>query len=118
MTSALHGSRLPAAQFRNGVTLLELMVALALLGILTSIVGPALRPSAWTTEDTRAQLDIAALRRSAIETGMAVSAAVSTAGGSYELTALPDGSVIAHPGLRVDRLTGRVTDLRNDVTFR
>ncbi len=103
---------------RNGVTLVELLVVLAILGLMAGIVGLSFTrdepvPDAGTL--AAAHDTIAAARRSAIAAGLPVATMVlvTRAGEgdagpqTYRATALPDGSVIADAALGIDRLSGR-----------
>jgi len=91
---------------RIGVTLIELLVALTLLGLMTAVVGVAIpRRDAPTAADeiTRALSDA---RRAAIDSGHSVSITLLVGGTPRAATILPDGSVVADSGLAVDRLSG------------
>jgi prepilin-type N-terminal cleavage/methylation domain-containing protein len=87
----------------RGTTLLELMVTLAVLGLLTGTAAAALgtlrRPEAarWAS-------DVARARDSAIRTGRPVRVSGDS---GYRALLLPDGRAVG-PGL--DPLTGEVTD--------
>jgi prepilin-type N-terminal cleavage/methylation domain-containing protein len=107
---------------RAGITLLELIVVLAIMGIMAAVVGLAVRqpePSIPATSLEAAQAAVAEARRVAIHTGQPVAITVSIDAGAREstspagtliqlhATAAPDGSVIADTALRIDRLSGR-----------
>lgn len=89
------------------MTLIELMIALALLGILTGVVGLAAggARSVRTADGPTAKL--AEARREALRRGRAVSITVMVSGGSYSATAFPDGSVAADSVFLADHLTGK-----------
>jgi prepilin-type N-terminal cleavage/methylation domain-containing protein len=91
-----------------GVTLVELLVALVILGLVAGVAGlaapPVRRPSAGDV--TRAS--IAQARRSALVSGQPVTTTILAGGQARVLTALPDGEVIADSSLSVDRLAGVV----------
>jgi prepilin-type N-terminal cleavage/methylation domain-containing protein len=98
---------------RAGVTMLELIVALSLIGILSGVVGLA-----WSSVGEPAVVDsVAAVqgriireRRHAIETGK-VRQFVLTEGQRVDtLLAHPDGRVAGGEHYGVDPLTGRVPD--------
>jgi len=96
---------------RSGVTLVELIVVIALLGISAAITGLALsatRPRA-AAEDPA--VIAGAARDSALRSGRAVTVAVVIAGAPGRrqlfLTAMPDGRVIAERALGIETLTGR-----------
>lgn len=110
---------------RLGVTMLELIVVVAIMGVMAGVVGLAVAQPAPTAENTleAAHAAIADARRAAIRSGSAVAivvsvdakedgSAISSAIHSAQpvalhATAFPDGSVIADPALGIDRLTGR-----------
>ena len=91
----------------KGITLIELIVALALLAILTGIVGLAITraPSVAFVDAVSARISDA--RTQAIAQGRPVTITISSSGLSRSVTALPDGSVLADSGILTDRLTGR-----------
>lgn len=91
----------------RGVTLIELMVAIALLAILTGVVGLAIAsaPVVAHVDDIRARISDA--RTQAIEKGRPVTITISDSARPRAVTALPDGSVLADSGILIDRLTGR-----------
>lgn len=93
---------------RRGVTLLELMVTLALLAILAGVVGLSVgRAGPARTVDARTA-QIAAARDSALRSGHAVTITLVDSGRVASVTALPDGRVLADPGLEIDPLTGEL----------
>lgn len=94
---------------RCGLTFVELLVTLALIGIMSAVATPALlRPAAPDASDP----DVIArrLRSDAVRSGVAKSGVATVKGVAVALTAYPDGSVIADSSLRIDPLTGRVTN--------
>jgi prepilin-type N-terminal cleavage/methylation domain-containing protein len=107
---------------RAGITLLELIVVLAIMGIMAAVVGLAVRqpePPLPATSLEAARAAVADARREAMRTGQPVAVTVSIDAGSrrsasaagtliqLHATAAPDGSVIADTALRIDRLSGR-----------
>jgi prepilin-type N-terminal cleavage/methylation domain-containing protein len=78
---------------RSGVTLLELLVVIAVMGVALSVV--ALGPSILRSDDSHesAQL-IAALQRHALATGRDTTAAMRLDGVMWIVTALRDGRVM------------------------
>jgi prepilin-type N-terminal cleavage/methylation domain-containing protein len=97
---------------RRGVTLLELLVVLVILGLVASIA--AFAPSAMerpAVDEVAAQISDA--RREALRSGVSVTIDIVVDGRPRAVTALPDGSLIADPGLAVDRLSGRRMDARD-----
>jgi len=91
-----------------GVTLVELMVVLVLLGLMAAVVGLAWRRDPVRTRDatTDGQGAIAAARHQALASGRAVRVELTIDGQRVAIAALPDGRVIAPEGMRVDPLTG------------
>lgn len=96
---------------RPGVTMLELIVALSLLGILSGVVGLA-----WSSGGEPAAADsgssphgrISSERRRAIETGKVRRFVLDGGRRSDTLFAHPDGRVVGGARYGVDPLTGRV----------
>ena len=91
---------------RGGVTLVELVVVLVLLGIMAGVVGLTLetaRPVAAVDPMTAA---IAAARDSAIRGGRAVTMSIPSPAGPLNATAWPDGRVAADAPLGIDLLSG------------
>lgn len=99
---------------RSGVTLVELLVAIAIVGFLAGVVGVAARHAPEPSAADRLVAALAHTRRTAIREGRAVSVEVRIEGDldgePHAVTALPDGQVIADATLRtklgLDRLTG------------
>ena len=101
-------------QKRHGVTLVELLVVLAILGIMSAvpILAFTRRPGSRTT--TRAErLDslLAEARRESLRTGKPISLVIDDSAGARLAAVLPDGSIIADSALTallaLDRLSGR-----------
>ena len=91
---------------RSGSTLLELVVALAVLGITAGVAGVALRAADRPDPAELRATRVAAARRAALEGRRAVP--FTLAGGGPAGVALPDGRVLlADSALDVDPLTGR-----------
>ena len=89
---------------RNGATLMELLVAVAIVGVLLAVVGPGPRPTAASgTPDIASR--VASARGHALRSGRPVTTVVDSNG--HELTLYPDGSA-AVDSLKVDPLTGAV----------
>lgn len=82
------------ASCERGFSMVELIVALAILGVLTAVVGLSLHaaPKARTLPEW--QYQVAAARDSALRLGRSVTIVVSRDGEPYAFTLLPDGRVI------------------------
>jgi prepilin-type N-terminal cleavage/methylation domain-containing protein len=91
---------------RAGSTLLELVVVLAILGIVAGVVGLSFRGAGQRDADTP-RLRIAAARRQALEQRHAVTLYLGAGDSLRALTAFPDGRVVGDSALDVDVLTGR-----------
>lgn len=89
-----------------GFTLIELMVVLAILGVMAGVVGLAIRPVETDPASERAAR-IADARRRALETRRPVLLLVEQGDSTWRMVALPDGSVRADSALGLDALTGR-----------
>jgi prepilin-type N-terminal cleavage/methylation domain-containing protein len=96
------------ARDASGNTLVELLVVLAVLGVLAGVTGLAFRrmPDRRLLESAEAR--IAAARRQAIEGGRSVTVTVIRDGNAFVATASADGSVVTDTSFGVDRLSGRV----------
>lgn len=103
---------------RSGVTMIELLVVLAILGVLGGVVGLAVRNAAPVVPNSLegAQALVSAARREAIHEGRTVTLTVrlrserSKRVTTHEVVALPDGSVIADSTLAIARLSGTVAN--------
>jgi len=103
---------------RRGFTLLELVVVLAILGIVALVSVPALQTGAVTPSTSTFQATLTHLRDSALKTGAAVTADVvdSVAPDSVHFgtaTAFPDGTVLSSVG-PVEWTTGKVRATTGD----
>lgn len=97
---------------RRGVTLVELLVALAILGLMTAVVVLQAKPARLPRSDWRSD-SVAALRRRALTEGRAqTTILVIDSATAHPLTALPDGRVVADSLVNVDAFTGRVREAR------
>jgi prepilin-type N-terminal cleavage/methylation domain-containing protein len=91
---------------RNATTLVELMVAMAILAIMAAVVGVAIHGSNRDVADTA--VDRAAVaRQRAIASGEPVVFTLTSGEASRRATALPDGSVVGASLAHIDRMTGR-----------
>lgn len=89
-----------------GVTLIELIVSIALLGLLAGMVGLAFHRSNPVPFAEPAEAQVATARREALAGGRPVALSLSIGGHTRLATAFPDGSVLADSALGMDRLTG------------
>lgn len=95
--------------FRSvGVTLVELMVVLAVLGVMTGVAALAWRPSRPEAAGVgqHATESVAAVRRRAVESGRVVTAIVGVDEQHATVVAFPDGRVVGAEYLGVNPLTG------------
>lgn len=97
--------RLPIASPRRGVTLLELLVVVTLVGIVASVAVIAMPGKRVLPDDTAHR--IAGARTEALRTGRPVTVVVQLDTVYGVATAMPDGSVLADSAAHVDRLTGQ-----------
>ena len=94
---------------RWGFTLLELIVAIVILGIAYGVAIVTIRIERGRASTT-ASSQVERLRRSAIHSATRITGRVedrATVTSRNDVTANPDGSVVADSGLAIDRLTGR-----------
>lgn len=95
---------------RRGVTLVELLVAIVIVGLLAGVVGLAVRRAPQPSEAERLATDVADARRTALRDGRPATIEIRLDGAPHAVTALPDGGVIADRVVRqrlgIDRLTG------------
>jgi prepilin-type N-terminal cleavage/methylation domain-containing protein len=89
-----------------GVTLVELLVVLVLLGLVAGVVGLTMHTAQPLAAIDPALSTIAAARDSAIRTGRSVTITLEARDAQREVTAGPDGRVIADTALDIDPLTG------------
>jgi prepilin-type N-terminal cleavage/methylation domain-containing protein len=94
---------------RAGVTLLELILVLAILGFMAGIVGLAAPRIVTITKADSATASAMELRALSIRGGHVVTGDVSMRSGIVVVSAYPDGRVLADSALRIDPLSGRVT---------
>jgi prepilin-type N-terminal cleavage/methylation domain-containing protein len=93
---------------RRGSTLIEMLVTLALLGILASVCALAIRRI--TPPDPNDPMTIIADTLNAVmRSGQAATLQFMVNGRPALATLNPDGSIIADTALHVDRFTGQFT---------
>lgn len=90
----------------SGVTLLELLVVIALIGIIASMTMLAFPPDRTPTPNDPL-VSVARARTLAVEQARPVSISLVVSGRPVDALALPDGSVIADSVFKLDRLSGR-----------
>jgi prepilin-type N-terminal cleavage/methylation domain-containing protein len=91
---------------RSGVTLVELVVALCVVGLVAAVVGIAIpRATPPIGEGAVAQAVMAA-RQTAITSGHATTVDVTVKGTLHSVTASPDGLIVADSALGIDPLSG------------
>jgi prepilin-type N-terminal cleavage/methylation domain-containing protein len=92
-----------------GVTLVELLVVLGILGIMAGLVGLAWQPGRWRAGDSRVSLEsIVTVRRRALESGRSTQAVVTIDGRTVRVLALPDGRILGAEQFDVNPLNGAV----------
>lgn len=90
----------------RGVTLVELLVVLVLMGIVAGVVGLTIHTARPLTATDPITSAIATARDSAIRSGRSVTIGLNLSDAQREITARPDGRVIADSTLDIDPLTG------------
>jgi len=90
----------------RGVTLVELLVVLVLLGLVAGVVGLTIHTAKPITVTDPTLAAIAAARDSAIRTGRSVTIILDVHDAQHEVTASPDGRVAADTALAIDPLNG------------
>lgn len=91
---------------RTGVTLIELIVALAVLGAITTVVTVAIHRADPIPRQDPSLARAHAARTEAIATGRPQTFVIVSAKHVIHGTAFPDGSVVADDVLHIDLLTG------------
>ena len=89
------------------MTLVELLVVLAILGVMAGLVGLAWQPGRWASPDRG---EVATARRRALTSGRAIKVTVSNGGRVIQVIAFPDGRVLGAEPLGVNPLTGALLD--------
>lgn len=90
----------------RAVTLVELLVVLVLIGLMAGVVGLTIHTAKPITITDPITSAIAAARDSAIRTGRSVTFGLEVNDAQREVTASPDGRVLADTVLDIDPLTG------------
>jgi general secretion pathway protein H len=94
---------------RRGVTLVELMVVILLLGLLSGVVGLSMGSRPRVPSLDPATVAVLQARDSALRTGHPVTIAFSHEGSAHHATAYPDGRVISDATIGIDPLSGSVS---------
>lgn len=104
-------TRVPYPRTRRGVTLLELIVVVVGLGVMASVATLAMPKKLIPPDDTPHR--VADARTRALRTGRPVSVVLRLDSMYAIATAMPDGTVLAAPAARIDRLTGQPLPAEN-----
>jgi prepilin-type N-terminal cleavage/methylation domain-containing protein len=94
---------------RSGVTLIELLVSIALLGLITSVTTLALRRMEEQPPDDPVRM-LADSLRVVVATGRPTTLRLMMNGEWALATLHADGSIVADSILRVDRLSGAIVE--------
>ena len=96
---------------RAGVTLIELAVTLAILGVAATVTGLAVRAMPAPGAAERRAGEIATARRRALADRHPVEVDLTDSSGArLRVVAFPDGRVLGDSALEVDPLSGRPRD--------
>jgi prepilin-type N-terminal cleavage/methylation domain-containing protein len=96
---------------RSGVTLVELLLTIALLGVIASVTTLALRRIDEPPPDDPVRM-LADSLRAVVATGRTATVRLLVNGQSALATIHPDGSIVADSIVRVDRLSGVARGVR------
>jgi prepilin-type N-terminal cleavage/methylation domain-containing protein len=99
---------------RAGVSLLEVIVTLAVLGVLTTVVGLAWQRENAPGDTADAASAVAAARRQALDSGATVTLKVEVNEAVHVITVTPDGRVRGAEALGFDPLAGRLLQTDSD----
>jgi prepilin-type N-terminal cleavage/methylation domain-containing protein len=91
----------------RGNTLVELLVVLAVLGIIAGVTGLTFGRALHRTSPNASDAVIADARRQALRSGRSVTVAISRGDTQLAATAHPDGRVVADSLLAIDPSSGR-----------
>jgi prepilin-type N-terminal cleavage/methylation domain-containing protein len=96
---------------RRGMTLVELLVTLAIMGVLLGVVTLALRRIAQPLREDPYHI-VADSLRAAAASGRAISLSFIIRGAAAAATVFPDGSVVSDSVLAIERLSGKLPHAR------
>jgi prepilin-type N-terminal cleavage/methylation domain-containing protein len=105
--NVVHVIRARLTQSRPGVSLLEVIVTLAVLGVLTAVVGLSWQRQQAAAHTASAAATVAAARRKALDLGTSVTVRVELDDGVHVITVTPDGRIRGGEALGFDPLAGR-----------
>jgi prepilin-type N-terminal cleavage/methylation domain-containing protein len=91
----------------RGNTLVELLVVLAVLGIIAGVAGLTFGRARQPISPNAAEATIAEARRQALRSGRSVTVTIPSGDTLLAATAHPDGHVVADSLLAIDPLSGR-----------
>ena len=95
---------------RSGVTLVELMVVLVILGVMAGVTGIAFLTRAPVPEVNASLALVARVREKAVQSGQSATVMLAIHGAAYLATAFPDGRVVTNAPIEIDQLSGRPSD--------
>lgn len=95
---------------RRGSTLVELIVVLALLGVMGAVTVLTLRPTPVASGDDTAKQQLMEARRAAVRDGRRVTIELMVGDTRHSATAHPDGRVVTTASLGINPLSGRPSD--------
>ena len=96
---------------RRGMTLVELLVTLAIMGVLLGVVTLAVRQIAQPVGEDPYHI-VADSLRVAAASGRAISLSFVIEGAPAAATVFPDGSVVSDSVLAIERLSGKLPHAR------
>jgi prepilin-type N-terminal cleavage/methylation domain-containing protein len=101
---------------RRGVTLVELLVVIVLMGLLAGVVGLTMNSTPGTVALDPVTASVMAARDSALRTGHPVTIHITTERDVHHATAFPDGRVLTDAPLDIDALSGSASRMRTDAS--
>lgn len=98
----------------RGVTLVELLVVIMLMGLLAGVVGLTMNSTPGTAALDPATARVMAARDSALRTSHPVTIRLTVEQAAHYATAFPDGRVLTDAPLGIDALSGSASRMRAD----